>query len=232
MPHPMTYFSPTFPHPNSTCKELDEETGYGYFGARYYDATLLTSWTAVDPMADKYPNISPYAYCAWNPMKLVDPDGREIIFTPQFAKVYGKRLTDCLSKITGLSLSIDASGRLTYEKDANGNAVSSCGSATARADLIEAIDIKNGDGTNYTIGVIDGDLCEGGQNSDQKSGLVKMYCGKMTKMDDASTNGMGMIFLHELRHAVTGEPSGLSAFLWLTCNIAWSCTLLFLPIWI
>ena len=28
-------------------------------------------------MADKYPNISPYAYCAWNPVKLVDPDGRD-----------------------------------------------------------------------------------------------------------------------------------------------------------
>lgn len=62
----------------STGKELDEETGYGYFGARYYDPTLLTSWTAVDPMSDKYPNISPYAYCNWNPVKLVDPDGNEI----------------------------------------------------------------------------------------------------------------------------------------------------------
>lgn len=29
-------------------------------------------------MADKYPSISPYAYCAWNPVKLVDPDGRDI----------------------------------------------------------------------------------------------------------------------------------------------------------
>lgn len=29
-------------------------------------------------MADKYPNISPYAYCAWNPVKLVDPDGCDI----------------------------------------------------------------------------------------------------------------------------------------------------------
>ena len=35
-------------------------------------------WLSVDPMADKYPNISPYAYCAWNPVKLVDPDGEDI----------------------------------------------------------------------------------------------------------------------------------------------------------
>jgi len=30
-------------------------------------------------LADKYPNISPYAFCGWNPVKYVDPDGREII---------------------------------------------------------------------------------------------------------------------------------------------------------
>jgi len=42
------------------------------------DHELMTMWLSVDPMADKYPSISPYAYCAWNPVKLVDPDGREI----------------------------------------------------------------------------------------------------------------------------------------------------------
>ena len=61
-----------------TGKERDEETGYGYFGARYMDYELMTMWLSVDPMSDKYPFISPYAYCAWNPVRLVDPDGREI----------------------------------------------------------------------------------------------------------------------------------------------------------
>ena len=62
---------------DSTGKETDCETGFSYFGARYYDPTLLTSWTAVDPMSDKYPNITPYAYCNWNPVKLIDPNGME-----------------------------------------------------------------------------------------------------------------------------------------------------------
>ena len=53
-----------------TGKEKDEETGYGYFGARYMDHDLMTLWLSVDPMADKYPSISPYAYCVWNPIKL------------------------------------------------------------------------------------------------------------------------------------------------------------------
>ena len=62
----------------STGKERDEETSYCYFGARYYDSDLSDLFLSVDPMSDKYPNISPYAYCAWNPVKYLDPDGRTI----------------------------------------------------------------------------------------------------------------------------------------------------------
>jgi RHS repeat-associated protein len=57
-------------------KEKDVETGYGYFGARYYDSGL-SIWLSVDPMSDKYPSMSPYNYCANSPVILVDPDGRE-----------------------------------------------------------------------------------------------------------------------------------------------------------
>ena len=38
-------------------------------------------------MADKYPSISPYAYCAWNPVKLVDPNGRELVLTGESENV-------------------------------------------------------------------------------------------------------------------------------------------------
>ena len=58
-----------------TGKERDEETGYGYFGARYMDHELMTSFISVDRYASKYPFISPYAYCAWNPIRLIDPTG-------------------------------------------------------------------------------------------------------------------------------------------------------------
>ncbi len=45
--------------------------------ARYYHSDL-SIWLSVDPLADKYPSMSPYTYCADNPVKLVDPNGREI----------------------------------------------------------------------------------------------------------------------------------------------------------
>ena len=71
-----SYIPPNIPH-SFTGKERDSETGFSYFGARYYDSDLMTGWLSVDPMADKYPSLSPYAYCANNPVKLVDPDGED-----------------------------------------------------------------------------------------------------------------------------------------------------------
>ena len=62
----------------STGKERDRETGFSYFGARYYDSNLSGLFLSVDPISDKYPSVSLYAYCMWNPVKLVDPDGREV----------------------------------------------------------------------------------------------------------------------------------------------------------
>ncbi len=86
-----------------TGKERDEETGYGYFGARYMDHELMTMWLSVDPMADKYPSISPYAYCAWNPMKLVDPDGMDTINTTDPKTPESKQLSKaCTSSYPGM----------------------------------------------------------------------------------------------------------------------------------
>jgi RHS repeat-associated protein len=47
------------------------------FGARQYDQ-LLARWFTIDPLAEKYYSWSPYAYCINNPIKYIDPDGREI----------------------------------------------------------------------------------------------------------------------------------------------------------
>ncbi|PKP00905.1 MAG: hypothetical protein CVU11_16780, partial [Bacteroidetes bacterium HGW-Bacteroidetes-6] len=62
-----------------SAKEKDDETQYSYFGARYYDSDLSV-WLSVDPMADKYPNLSPYNYCMNNPVMLIDPNGDSTIY--------------------------------------------------------------------------------------------------------------------------------------------------------
>ncbi len=55
-------------------KEKDEETGYSYFGARYYMSDVSV-WLSVDPMADDYPHLSPYNYCENKPIVLIDKYG-------------------------------------------------------------------------------------------------------------------------------------------------------------
>ncbi len=47
------------------------------FHARYH-APSTGRFMTVDPMAEKYPGISPYIYCAGNPILFVDPSGMKI----------------------------------------------------------------------------------------------------------------------------------------------------------
>jgi RHS repeat-associated protein len=58
-------------------KELDAETGMYYYGARYYTPEV-SIWLSVDPMAGEYPSLSPYNYCANNPVILIDPNGMNL----------------------------------------------------------------------------------------------------------------------------------------------------------
>ena len=71
-------------------KELDEESGLYYYGARYYDPRI-SIWASVDkPLIDgKYLgfehdggvlnsfNLNSYAYCRQSPVVLFDPDGNQ-----------------------------------------------------------------------------------------------------------------------------------------------------------
>lgn len=66
---------------------------YFICGSRYYNpATAL--WLGVDPLASKYPGVSPYVYCVSNPVKYVDPDGRDaflIVFPDYKISAFGRK---------------------------------------------------------------------------------------------------------------------------------------------
>ena len=106
-------------------KERDSETGFSYFGARYYDSDILTGWLSVDPLADKYPGLSPYNYCAWNPIRLVDPDGED-------------PFTAILEGVTafGISAGVDFIENFIFEGMSAKDAVSSINWGSATLDAV------------------------------------------------------------------------------------------------
>lgn len=48
------------------------------YGARMYDSEYSLSWISMDKMAEKYPEVSPYMFCAGNPTNVIDYNGMDI----------------------------------------------------------------------------------------------------------------------------------------------------------
>jgi RHS repeat-associated protein len=103
-----------------TGKELDKESHLGlyYFGARYYDPEV-GRFIGVDPLAEEYPGWSPYVYCLNNPLKNIDPDGREVVLGSWLERTVNKVTgykTDNLKRLEGVvdRLNSTETGRALY----------------------------------------------------------------------------------------------------------------------
>ena len=82
-------------------KELDTKKGLNWYdyGARHYDAAL-GRFTTMDPIAEKYYSMSPYAYCANNPVNAIDPDGKLPVFLIPLAKGAVGAIVDAAAQVT------------------------------------------------------------------------------------------------------------------------------------
>ena len=72
--------NPTTNHNKYTGKEFDRMHGLDWYDyvARQYDP-VYGRFTSIDPLCEKYPNLSPYTYCGNNPMNAIDVNGDSII---------------------------------------------------------------------------------------------------------------------------------------------------------
>jgi RHS repeat-associated protein len=75
----------------------------------------------IDPLAEKYPWISPYAYCMNNPVRYIDPDGRDIWEINEMGEII-KRMKDKMEDAFYM-VAKDAGGKYqrTFTTDADGN---------------------------------------------------------------------------------------------------------------
>lgn len=87
-----------------TGKERDNETGLDYFGARYY-GSRIARFTTTDPVYTWRENLvdpqrwNRYAYGRNNPLRFVDPDGREIALASGLSKGDSKFLVNALTQV-------------------------------------------------------------------------------------------------------------------------------------
>ncbi|MCM1503545.1 MAG: hypothetical protein NC115_12920 [Bacteroidales bacterium] len=92
------------------------------YGARFYNPTA-TRWTTMDPMAEKYYSVSPYAFCSGNPVNFVDPAGEKLYFakgvSEEFKQQFAATIKFMNSKGTSGDIAkLNASDKVYYIAEA------------------------------------------------------------------------------------------------------------------
>jgi hypothetical protein len=141
----------------------------------------------MDPLAEKYYSISPYAYVMNNPMKYIDPDGREIKDPDNIVKNYKNQLASNRDALQGMI----NSGAIGAE--IGGKLMSFYKSALGEISKLEKSDQV------YTI-FSDKSSKEGGMSYDMATGEIRIGLGD---------NSIGLVG-HELNHAYQYENGDVS----------------------
>ncbi|WP_044078455.1 RHS repeat domain-containing protein, partial [Prevotella sp. oral taxon 317] len=135
-------------------KELDQETGLYYYGARYMNP-VTSLWYGVDPQIEKMPKDGAYSYCFGNPIKLIDPNGERpteeeaarisahVYRTEKVTLTGGWHLSKLNNKLKGVIWNDASSGfkSALYERTYKGK--TEYVYATAGTDFTEVSDWKN-----------------------------------------------------------------------------------------
>ena len=171
---------------------------YDYLFRNYDPAS--GRFLTMDPLAEKYYSISPYVYCLNNPIRYVDPTGREIRLAGNATKETFKQLNSS----TSLKLSIK-DGVISAKGNAKTNADRMLLSAIQDKNVIVGINTTN---SNYTE---QGNWFVGGAFGGNKVGEDgKTYTDQtinpiMAKnIDNFYDLGNGVTTLHEVLESYIG----------------------------
>jgi len=155
-------------------------------------------FTGVDPLCEKYYSISPYAYCAGNPIKFIDPDGRELYkFGFSFSMssgVFGAS-ANVLGVGVGGSVSPGAAKQelrfyISYDSDSKkiGGGVTHTSTEIESGHSIIVGPYSHSE-SNQKESVIDGNTTTGSTSTSEKSN-TKVESGGITPIETTEKNGV------------------------------------------
>ena len=199
-----------------TGKERDTETGYDYFGARYYDARI-GRWHTVDPLADRgvLRSWSSYHYSLCNPLLFVDPKG----MAPD---VYvkgkdGNRAANELDKETQVKISRDAkTGKLSATGEPGNKAeeilVKAINDPSVNVNL-ETTDAnsfisKDGSEQNILVDTYDGSTRSNDNQTDTRQVMNMDHAGELERVGGPAA---GLSVMHAINESYFGalqDPGG------------------------
>ena len=194
-------------------KELNRQFGLDWydFHARQQDP-LLGRFNSIDPMAEKYYSISPYAYCAGDPINCIDPTGC-VVVADSLAQ---EDLLNGFNETERQYIEFDENGNLLvdklYESDSSSDAFAALKSL-AESDVIYSFNTSEVDGyniefyfpitdedgnTNYYYGVTH---YPGAPVEPSKDGNVQIYTFSKLELEKRISNrfheGLGHAYFYE-----------------------------------
>ena len=177
-------------------RQLNSDFGLEWsdYGARFYDAAS-GRFPTVDPLSEKYTNLSTYVYVANNPMLYIDPDGMTIEDPDGIVKSQKERLNDNIAAVNEVLKMIGDNPSAKSFKDYK---------AAMNTQLDQIGTLEKSDQV-YNVSY-EGDSSNGGGTSyNEKNGSINISIGKgKTELEESG------VVSHELAHGYQYEKGQIS----------------------
>jgi hypothetical protein len=175
--------------------------------------------TTIDPHAENYYSISPYAWCANNPVRMVDLDGRDVTLSGYDTKAFEKSLQQRAG--SAVTITLNDNGYLSYEVNDNDNIseyaqmlMTVIDDRNIQVNLISVKGFTTPDGKHHMDG---GAFLGNTVIKDANGNVTKVIANQvinvdfMNKLDAASNNPKANGMMHEVSEAYVGAKNSFKS---------------------